>query len=447
MRPFLSQGAGIFEHMFDTASDASNHKSAHVFDGGLLEDEMSAWEWTELDDDAIYALTKKFYEDPATWAPPTTEELVHALRVRASFVAEAQAQLFEVMAAIFDEYEKLSDGDVMEAASAAAVEIRAALVSTRRTAESDLELAWRLRDRLPRVLEAMRSGVIDLRRARVIVDGTVHLDPGRASVVVDEVLPLAPRMTTGQLRALIRRLCIDIDPDDARSRYRSAVDERRVSAELTEDGTATLIGSDLPPDRVAAIMDRLTGIAQTLTGGDEVRTIDQLRADVFLDLLEGGDSYGRRGTIDIRVDLATLVNLEDRSAELGGFGPVVADIARQTAERFGPQWRYTLTDHAGDPVHTGTTRRRPNATLRRQVEARDATCVFPGCRTPARSCDLDHRIPVAEGGETHVDQLVALCRHHHVIRHRFDWRHTRRSDGTHVWKSPLGVVYERPPPA
>ncbi len=433
--------------MFDTVEDASNRESDLIFDGLLFEDQMSAWEWTELDDDALYELTKKIYDDPATWAPPTPQELVTSLQVQARDIARDQARLLETMALILDEYERQAGGDVIEAADAAAVEIRAALVSTRRAAECDLELAWRLRDRLPRVLEAMRSGDVDLRRVRVIVDGTVHLDPGRASAVADEVLPISPRMTTGQLRALIRRLCIDIDPDDAGARYRSAADERRVSAELTEEGTATMVASDLPPDRVAGIMDRLTGIAQSLRGGDESRTIDQLRADVFLDLLEGRDSYGRQGTIDIRVDLATLANLDDRSAELDGFGPVVADIARQTAERFGSQWRFTLIDDVGDAVHTGTTRRRPNAALRRHVEARDATCVFPGCRTPARSCDLDHRVPVAEGGTTHAAQLVALCRHHHVIRHRFGWRHVRRSDGTHVWRSPLGAVYERPPPS
>jgi hypothetical protein len=140
------------------------------------------------------------------------------------------------------------------------------------------------------------------------------------------------------------------------------------------------------------------------------------------------------------------VGLENRAAELGGWGPVVADVARQMTERFGPSWRIGVLDGGGGMVHSGITRRRPNASLRRLVESRDPTCVFLGCREDSRSCDLDHRIRVTEGGATTEDQLVPLCRHDHVIRHRFGWTHIRNPDGSHTWTSPLGEKYTRPPP-
>ena len=56
------------------------------------------------------------------------------------------------------------------------------------------------------------------------------------------------------------------------------------------------------------------------------RPIDQLRADVICDLLEGRRTSQRAGSIDIRVDLTTRAGLDDRSAELSGYGPVVADM-------------------------------------------------------------------------------------------------------------------------
>ena len=193
-------------------------------------------------------------------------------------------------------------------------------------------------------------------------------------------------------------------------------------------------------------MDRIDRMARSLRCPAEERSIDQLRADVFLDLLEGITSGSPSGTLDIRVDLTTLIGLDDRAAELGGYGPVVADIGRQMTERFGVSWRIGVTDRSGRVVHSGVTRRRPTSADGRAVEVRDQTCVFPGCRMPASSCDLDHRIRVVDGGITHPDQLVPLCRHDHVIRHRFDWTYVRNQDGSHTWTSPLGVEYERPPP-
>jgi hypothetical protein len=55
------------------------------------------------------------------------------------------------------------------------------------------------------------------------------------------------------------------------------------------------------------------------------------------------------------------------------------------------------------------------------VEATEPVCVFPGCRQPARRCDLDHRIPYHPddptgqqgGGRTCSCNLAPLCRTHH----------------------------------
>ena len=59
-------------------------------------------------------------------------------------------------------------------------------------------------------------------------------------------------MTTGQLHALLRRFCLETDPDQAAERYQEAVSERRVVMEPSVDGTAHLSGFDLAPDRAAA---------------------------------------------------------------------------------------------------------------------------------------------------------------------------------------------------
>ena len=103
----------------------------------------------------------------------------------------------------------------------------------------------------------------------------------------------------------------------------------------------------------------------------------------------------------------------------------------------------SVTD-GGRILHTGIASRRPTVRQRRNVERRDQTGTFPGCRMPASACDLDHRRRVADGGDTHEGQLVALCRHDHRIRHAAGWIHRADNDGSYTWVSPLGVQYSRP---
>jgi hypothetical protein len=369
---------------------------------------------------------------------------VRGLQAYQRLVSFFQARVFGDMASISDLMNQM-EPDPEVAHEAAAAEIGAALRLTRRAADSDLALAVDLKARLPEVWEALASGKIDLRRARVIVHGTAHLSEEAAREVVGRVLEAATRLTTGQLGALIRKVCVQADPDDANIRYREAVDGRRIVVEPSMDGTAHLYGLDLPPDRVAAAIRRIADLARRFKTADETRTLDQIRADVFLDLLDGVGHQGSsgRGTGDIHVDLTTLARLADDPGELAGYGPVIADIARQVAEdQPQSEWRWTLTHpDSGQVVDNGITRRRPTTAQRRHVEARNRTCVFPGCRMPAVDCDLDHRRPWADGGPTNTANLAPLCRHQHNTKHRCGWTYRQLPNGDYLWTSRLGHTY------
>jgi hypothetical protein len=54
--------------------------------------------------------------------------------------------------------------------------------------------------------------------------------------------------------------------------------------------------------------------------------------------------------------------------------------------------------------------------LRRALRHRDGGCRFPGC-TRTRHLDAHHVVHWAEGGETSLENLVLLCRHHHRAIH------------------------------
>jgi multimeric flavodoxin WrbA len=383
--------------------------------------------------------------EPEDLGSLTPEELIRRLRGVTRLISHYEALRLDAEMAIVDLYQK-DFGDMGLAMDGAEAELRAALMLTRRAANMELALAEILRERLPSVLESLRSGSIDRRRATVIANKTLHLPEADARELCAEVLPIASGMTTGQLKAWIDRRCIEHNPTEAKDRFKEARTIRGVFAELADDGTATLTATGLMPDKVVNFMDRLTQTAFAFKTAEEPRTRDQIRADIFEDIMTGEDATkgrSRKAIADIRISPTTLMGLDDKAIELSGFGPVIADIGRGVAARGieagNAEWRFTVKDKSGRAV-TGLTQRRPSAKLRRTVEARDESCIFPGCRAPATNCDLDHRIPYSEGGLTHEDQLVPLCRHDHVIRHN-GWSHQPNPDGSHTWTSPIGLTH------
>ena len=81
-------------------------------------------------------------------------------------------------------------------------------------------------------------------------------------------------------------------------------------------------------------------------------------------------------------------------------------------------------------------------------------CVFPGCTTDARACDLDHLrpfVPLDEGGppdQTTPANLACLCRRHHRLKTFTGWVYRRVPDDplegartTYEWTSPLHRTY------
>jgi hypothetical protein len=361
-----------------------------------------------------------------------------------------QTQVYASMASVADSVTEAlaEDGEIdfEVTEEACSSEIRAALRLTRRAADNELSIARDFQTRLLAVWKEFAAGRIDRRRANLILHRTDHLSASRAREVANQALERAPELTTGQLTALLRKLSVEADPDDAKRRCESAVEERRVVLEPGVDGTANLHLMDLPPDRAVRIRQWIDGAARSLRSGNETRTMDQLRADVVLDLLDPiahrPGSESRRGSVVMTVDLATLAGLADSSGDLGGFGPVIADIARRVAEASRTdEWRFVVTDEDRRPLHTGITRRRPTAPDRRTIETMFPTCVFPGCRIPASQCDLDHTTPWADGGQTSPYNLAPLCRHDHRVRHRAGWSYQRTEAGDHEWLSVLGHRY------
>ncbi len=165
-------------------------------------------------------------------------------------------------------------------------EVAVALTLTRRSAARLLDLALEL-DRLPLTRAALAAGQIDERRAEVIAEEVAELDDEHAAAVEKLIIGRAPELTSGQLRALVRRAVLSADPKAGRRRKEKALKDARVEMFPETSGTAALAGRDLPPAAVLAADKHLTALAQAMKAAGQPGTLDILRAWAYLHLLSG----------------------------------------------------------------------------------------------------------------------------------------------------------------
>jgi hypothetical protein len=173
------------------------------------------------------------------------------------------------------------------------------------------------------------------------------------------------------------------------------------------------------------------------------------------------DAMVRRGAATAKPSVTVLVDLEKVQGPY--LGVLLQSVGRR-APRLSARLLDTLTC-AGDLIVQLTEGRRPlvelkdrhtlPAVTRRAVIARDRGCRWTGCARPAWMCDVHHIIAREDGGDHHPDNLVVLCREHHVRLHGTHWTATldgataafcisRRADGT----EPAHTTFPRgiPPP-
>ena len=185
------------------------------------------------------------------------------------------------------------------------------------------------------------------------------------------------------------------------------------------------------------------------------RGIDEVRADVFADLLLTGhatpevsnDSLPEGEAIvahvQITVPALTVLGADTTPAELTGHAPIDTATALRLAAT-APGWDRVLT-HPMTGTVLAVDRYRPSDQLKRTLRVRDEHCRFPGCRIPVRRCDIDHTTAREHDGPTEVTNLAHLCRRHHTLKHHSAWQVKQTPDGVLHWTSPTGRSYpDRP---
>jgi hypothetical protein len=148
-------------------------------------------------------------------------------------------------------------------------------------------------------------------------------------------------------------------------------------------------------------------------------------------------------TVNVTIDLPTLLGLAENPGQLAGYGAIPASVARTLASD--GKWRRFITDpQSGVLLDYGRETYSPPQELVDFLIARDRTCRFPGCRQPAHRGDLDHAQSWESGGETNAQNLGALCRRHHRMKTHGGWSVISNGDGSCDWKSPAGKEFHVP---
>lgn len=336
------------------------------------------------------------------------------------------------------------------------------------TAQSRIDIARTLVNNLPQTCAALATGEISSAHATVIARETASaIRDGAAETTIysieQKALAFAEFHTPGQVANHVRTQIAKLAPEEFEATVSRAESMRRVSCYNDGDGMATVVAI-LPAADAQIVMNSIEAFILRQEQREEAsrsefnsespsapRTIDQKRADalsaicatVLSDLSETVASHRRPLTVNVTIDLPTLLGLAENPGQLAGYGPIPAAVARDLASD--ASWRRFVTDpHTGTLLDYGRERYEPPQALKDFLIARDRTCRFPGCRRSALLSDLDHAQSWESGGATSLENIGALCRRHHRLKTHDGWKIESFPDGSCTWTSPLGKQYFTP---
>ncbi|MDJ1114908.1 HNH endonuclease [Microbacterium dauci] len=384
---------------------------------------------------------------------------------------------------------RVREGDMVLRAIAA--ELGGVVRVTDRTMQRRIDEAVTIVRDYPAALDAWQAGRIVRGHVMAIVDAGSVLPPEVRGAFADAAVVRCERDTPNRVRGELEILAQHLHPRSFTERHEEAAAKRCVRLVPGRDGMSDLIAT-MPTVIVEGIHDRLTQMARAVidTRGEraaaaglgesfgledasdasddeqprtsiistDARTTDQVRADLFADLLLAGtpalddtrdSTAGPLGKIRARIQVVipahALAGDDHDACDLVGRSPIDAATARILAGG-NAMWERLVTHPVTGTVLAVDSYRVPEK-MRRYLQARDQHCRFPGCRQAAVRCEIDHNEDHALGGKTHTCNLCHLCQRHHSMKQFTCWRVRQLSGGVLEWTSPLGRIYREDAPA
>jgi len=262
----------------------------------------------------------------------------------------------------------------------------------------------------------------------------------------DTLLAAASSLTPDDLVTAAKRWRSFADDELAALDAAAAHDQRYLHVSPTFAGGR--IDGFLDPTATATLIDALDALVPPdRAGTDDPRSLSVRRADALVMLAEQWLDTPERGgrarfELNLVIDIEKLLSKASLDAcgarcDLDNFGPV----GRAVAERLACDATVARVVMAGESrvLDLGRSTRVVSSALRKAVVLRDRHCRRRNCRVPAKWCDVHHIVHWLDGGETKEENLVLLCRRHHVDHHEGGWRITREVDGSisTTWARPF----------
>ena len=280
--------------------------------------------------------------------------------------------------------------------------------------------AWRravgMQD-LPGVVDAVVDGRLSLEQAGALVPLGAVLPPED----LDDLVAQASGRTVENLQQWVRHRVALEREELLELEAAQASDKRYLSRRLMADGTVR--GSFCLPTAEAESLFTVVEALSRSEGQHDPRSIGQRRADALVSVFDAAAAWmDLPDAGGMRAQLSYVVAADWAAGARSAGGAVGAWTGPQTRDRIeamccDARISRVLLDRTAQVVGLEAVSDQITLAQRRAVSARDLSCVAHGCSRPPAFCDVHHLVSRQDGGPTSVDNLVLLCRRHHVQWH------------------------------
>ena len=308
---------------------------------------------------------------------------------------------------------------------------------------------------MPHTLAALEQGVLSEWRATLIVRESACLDVEDRRTL-DAELCGEPAdldgMGDARVAAAAKAIAYRLDPHAVVDRAAKAENERCVTIRPAPD-TMTYLTALLPVATGVSVYAALRRQADTTFDG---RSRGQVMADTLTERVTGRSAATAPPVaVNLVLSDATLLGGDDTPADVGGYGPIPAAVARGLVAAAVDDRRSRATlrrlythPRSGALVALESRARLFPRALATFIGLRDRRCRTPYCDAPIRHSD--HAQPHANAGPTSAVNGIGLCERCNYVKEAAGWRviaAVERS-GTHTaeFTSPTGERYRSSAP-
>lgn len=304
-----------------------------------------------------------------------------------------------------------------------------------------LGFARALAHEMPHTLAALTDGVLTEWRAMILVRETAYLIRESREEIDRRICGDRTALTgvsDREIEVLAKRHAYELEPEAVAARKSKAGKDRHVTVRPAPD-LMTQLSALLPMTEGIAVYAALKKHADSVVGTDS-RNHAQVMADTLVERVTGR-SVAEPTPIAVNLVLSerSLLGLDDAAAELQGYGPIPATVARllvadsvtAAGETASTLRKLYARPSDGALVAMESRARGFPPALVQYIRMRDQRCRTPYCGAPI--AEIDHARPHRRNGPTSAVNADGTCVIHNRAKEAPGWFYdVRVVDGVRV---------------